>query len=141
MFASIAGPVSLIIGGVVLSGAGLVCGFIAWRKLKFLATRETEVAKAAAQLRRPCIASLVMCGIAFVINAIFFYFNFTALLGMMEKRRVRRTGCRRRIKRCRHFDLGIVFALAHARNQKANQAHARCAPGVFASRFGIFINN
>ena len=25
-----------------------------------------------------------MCGIAFVINAIFFYFNFTALLGMME---------------------------------------------------------
>ena len=46
MFASIAGPVSLIIGGVVLSGAGLVCGFIAWRKLKFLATRETEVAKA-----------------------------------------------------------------------------------------------
>ena len=29
MFASIAGPVSLIIGGVVLSGAGLVCGFIA----------------------------------------------------------------------------------------------------------------
>ena len=45
---------------------------------------ETEVAKAAAQLRRPCIASLVMCGIAFVINAIFFYFNFTALLGMME---------------------------------------------------------
>ena len=84
MFASIAGPVSLIIGGVVLSGAGLVCGFIAWRKLKFLATRETEVAKAAAQLRRPCIASLVMCGIAFVINAIFFYFNFTALLGMME---------------------------------------------------------
>ena len=27
MFASIAGPVSLLIGGVVLSGAGLVCGF------------------------------------------------------------------------------------------------------------------
>ena len=64
MFASIAGPVSLIIGGVVLSGAGLVCGFIAWRKLKFLATRETEVAKAAAQFKaalhprslRSCVA-------------------------------------------------------------------------------------
>lgn len=34
MVASVAGPVSLFIGGVLLSGVGLVCAIIALRKLK-----------------------------------------------------------------------------------------------------------
>ncbi len=84
MFSSIAGPVSLFIGGVLLSGAGIVCGIIAWRKLKALGSRETEIAEAANQLKKSCVIALVFCAVAFVLNAISFAFSFSALLAMVE---------------------------------------------------------
>ncbi|MEI3232645.1 MAG: hypothetical protein V8S24_16305 [Gordonibacter pamelaeae] len=50
MVASIAGPVSLFIGGVFLATAGLVCAIIALKKLNALSTRLTDVAAPAKRL-------------------------------------------------------------------------------------------
>ena len=43
MVASVAGPVSLFIGGVLLSGVGLACAIIALRKLNKLIEKRTDV--------------------------------------------------------------------------------------------------
>ena len=50
MVASIAGPVSLFIGGVFLATAGLVCAIIALKKLNALSTRLTDVTAPAKRL-------------------------------------------------------------------------------------------
>lgn len=84
VFASIAGPVSLLIGGMLLSGAGIVCGIVAWRKLKALESRDTEVAGFARQMKKPCTVALAMCGIAFVLNTVNFVVTMSAMLAMIE---------------------------------------------------------
>ena len=52
MVASVAGPVSLFIGGVLLSGVGLVCAIIALRKLNKLIEKRTDVSALAQRLKR-----------------------------------------------------------------------------------------
>ena len=55
MVASVAGPVSLFIGGVLLSGVGLVCAIIALRKLNKLIEKRTDVSALAQRLKRSAI--------------------------------------------------------------------------------------
>ena len=73
MVASIAGPVSLFVGGVFLATAGLVCAVIALKKLNALSTRLTDVAAPAKRLKRSCIIGIVVCSIALVLNAVSAY--------------------------------------------------------------------
>ena len=78
MVASIAGPVSLFIGGVFLATAGLVCAIIALKKLNDLSTRLTDVAAAAKRLKRSCIIGIVVC------NAVSAYLMYPAVLEALE---------------------------------------------------------
>lgn len=83
-FVNIAGPISLLFGGMLLSGIGLICGFVARRKLNTLSGRDTEVAQSASDMKRTCRISLIICGIAFAINAVCAAFAVSAMLGMIE---------------------------------------------------------
>lgn len=84
MVASIAGPVSLFIGGVLLSGVGLVCAIVAFRKLKKLIAKHTDVSMLAQRLKRSAIVGMAVCGVAFALNAISFYLMMPVVLEMME---------------------------------------------------------
>ena len=84
MVASISGPVSLLIGGVLLSGVGLVCAIVAFRKLKKLIAKHTDVSVLAQRLKRSAIVGMAVCGVAFALNAISFYLMMPVVLEMME---------------------------------------------------------
>lgn len=84
MVASIAGPVSLFIGGVFLGTVGLVCGIMAYRKLKQLAAKRTEVGVFASRLKRSSIIGMCVCGVAIVLNGIYAYIMFPTMLEMLE---------------------------------------------------------
>ena len=84
MVASVAGPVSLFIGGVLLSGVGLVCAIIALRKLNKLIEKRTDVSALAQRLKRSAIVGMAVCGVAFALNAISFYLMMPVVLEMME---------------------------------------------------------
>ena len=60
MVASVAGPVSLFIGGVLLSGVGLVCAIIALRKLNKLIEKRTDVSALAQRLKRSAIVGMAV---------------------------------------------------------------------------------
>lgn len=83
-FVNIAGPISLLFGGMLLSGIGLICGFIARHKLDVLSERNTEIAQSASDMKRACRISLIICGVAFAINAVCAAFAVSTMLGMME---------------------------------------------------------
>ena len=82
MVASVAGPVSLFIGGVLLSGVGLACAIIALRKLNKLIEKRTDVSALAQRLKRSAIVGVAVCGVALTLNAISFYLMI--VLEMME---------------------------------------------------------
>lgn len=84
MVASVAGPVSLFIGGVLLSGVGLVCAIVAFRKLGKLIAKHTDVSVLAQRLKRSAIVGMAVCGVAFALNAISFYLMMPVVLEMME---------------------------------------------------------
>lgn len=84
MVASIAGPVSLFIGGVLLSSVGLICAIIGLRKLSMLSAKQTGVAAMALRFKRSAIIGLVVCAIALILNAISFYLMFPVVLDMVE---------------------------------------------------------
>lgn len=84
MVGSIAGPVSLFIGGVVLSTAGVVCALLGLRKLNALAKRKTEVSLFAFRLRRSAVVALAICGVALVLNAISFIVMFPLVMEAVE---------------------------------------------------------
>lgn len=84
MVASIAGPVSLFIGGVFLSTVGLVCGFFGFRKLKVLSNKQAKVAAAAARLKRSSIIGIVVCALALILNALSLYIMWPELAQMLE---------------------------------------------------------
>lgn len=84
MVANIAGPVSLFIGGVLLSTVGLVCAVVAFAKLKKLETKDARIAMTAKQLKRSSIVGIVICAIALVLNAISFFILLPEVLKMVE---------------------------------------------------------
>ena len=87
-FANIAGPVSIIIGGVILSGAGLICAFIARRKINDLLNAECSPSEAFKQriltAARPGAVALVICAIALILNAISVAIMMPILLSAMQ---------------------------------------------------------
>ncbi len=84
MVANIAGPVSLFIGGMLLGTAGLVCAIIACRKLRRLMTKQDEIARIAARLKRASFIGMGICGVAIVLNGISMYFMYPVILEMLQ---------------------------------------------------------
>ena len=85
--ANIIGPVSLIIGGILASSIGLVFAFIALYKIKRTAAsvnlnvqqrQETEL------LFKSAKVSLVICGIAFILNLITFIMSIMVLMQFLQ---------------------------------------------------------
>ncbi len=87
-FANIAGPVSIIVGGVILSGSGLVCAFIARQKINDLLKSDHSQNEAFRQriltAARPGAVALVICAIALVLNAISVAIMMPILLSAMQ---------------------------------------------------------
>ncbi len=82
--ANILGPVSIFIGGVLASIAGLVCGFLARGKLKRLMESKRPVAHQAGKLERSCNIALIVCGVALVLNAIFLVMTVITFVEMLD---------------------------------------------------------
>lgn len=84
MVASLAGPVSIFIGGVFLSTVGLVCAIVGLNKLNGLAKKNSDFVLAVKRLKRVCITAIVICGIALVLNAISAYLMYPMVLEAIE---------------------------------------------------------
>lgn len=72
MVALIGGPVSLLIGGIPLSTAGVICSFIAFTNLSKLGARAMESGSIEKRLYIQSIVALAICVITLISNAIFF---------------------------------------------------------------------
>lgn len=70
--AVIGGPVSLILGGVLLSGIALVCAIVGYTKIKKVMDMPTSSKAISDSLRRQSLICIVVCSAALVINAAFF---------------------------------------------------------------------
>ncbi len=64
----IAGPTSLILGGVLLGAIGMACAIIAFRRLGKLSHIKGEIGQTASKLRKTCITAITVTGIALAIN-------------------------------------------------------------------------
>lgn len=88
MFSNIAGPVSLIIGGVLLSGAGLICAFLARRKINELlracAANDRDFQQRVLSAARPGAAAIIICAIALLLNAISVALMLPMVLSAMQ---------------------------------------------------------
>ena len=72
-FANIAGPVSLIIGGVLLSTAGLICSLIARSRINTMLKEQPQdqaFSQKVMQTAKPGAIALIICTIALVLNVI-----------------------------------------------------------------------
>ena len=83
MVASVAGPVSLFIGGVLLERRGTGLRIIALAADKLIEKR-TDVSALAQRLKRSAIVGVAVCGVALTLNAISFYLMMPVVLEMME---------------------------------------------------------
>ena len=82
--ATIAAPVSLLFGGVLLSSIALICGIVGQRKLKSIHPK-TAQEKAAIQVALKSVRmALIMCAIALVLNAVSMYFMYPTYLEILE---------------------------------------------------------
>lgn len=83
-FAYIAGPLSLFIGGMLLGVIGLICAGLAYKKLGVLQHKEQTIAQNASELKRSAKVALIICGVAFALNAVSMYLMFPIILEMMQ---------------------------------------------------------
>ena len=87
-FANIAGPVSLIIGGVALSTAALVCALIARSKINKLLQRcnpaQTAFQQEIMSATKPGAVAIVISAIALVLNTISIAIMMPILLNAMQ---------------------------------------------------------
>lgn len=72
MVGLIGGPVSLLIGGIPLSTAGVICAFIAFSNLSKLGARDKESGSIEKRLYIQSIVALAICTIALIANVYFF---------------------------------------------------------------------
>ena len=82
--AYIVGPISLLLGGVLLSSAGVFCAFAAYLKLKALAAKQALDATMQAALRTSVVRALVLCGIALVLNAVSLYMLYPMMSDYLD---------------------------------------------------------
>lgn len=84
MAGNILGPVSLLIGGVFASLAGLICGFIAHHKIVRLIEKQAGNTADVLAAKRSCAISLTICGVALILNAISLVMGVMMLMQMIE---------------------------------------------------------
>lgn len=82
--ANIMGPVSLIIGGMPLSIAGIVCAVLAYRGAKKVGEGSSQSAAFAQNFMRSARVSIIICCIAFVLNAISFAMFMPTLMEIVN---------------------------------------------------------
>ena len=83
-FAFVAGPLSLFFGGVLLGGAGALCAGLAYRKLRALATKSSEVADTAQKMLKSARTSLIICLVSVAINAVSLAFMYPVIMQMLQ---------------------------------------------------------
>lgn len=83
-FANVLGPVSLLIGGVLMGAAGLTCAIIARLKAKRLMGRSPEIAKEASKCMKSTTVSIVICIVAIAINAVAIYIYMPVILETLQ---------------------------------------------------------
>lgn len=82
---NIMGPVSIFIGGVVLSLAGVICAVISMSKFKRLASSaDAAVSAVAKRLSKAAAVSVSICAVALVVNAISAAIMFPILMDAVE---------------------------------------------------------
>lgn len=84
MAGNILGPVSILIGGIFASTAGLICSLIARHKAKRLEENQRQSQANAAILKRSCNITLAICGVTLVLNAISLVMTMTMFMQMVE---------------------------------------------------------
>lgn len=84
MVGSIAGPVSLFIGGVLLSTVGAVCAFLGLRKVNKLTGEQANTGILLSSMRRSATIALVVCGLAIVLNGISSIIMFPIILEAVQ---------------------------------------------------------
>ena len=83
-FAFIAGPLSLFIGGMLLGTIGVICAFLAYRKLHSLAQKTNETASIARGMLKSARTALVICLVAVALNAVSFAIMFPVIEQMLQ---------------------------------------------------------
>lgn len=82
--ASICGPVSVFIGGMLLSGVGIVCGFLGMRRADRIENGDKEVKEAATRARRSCVVALIVCAVAFALNAAYSFYMYPIIMDAVQ---------------------------------------------------------
>jgi len=84
-FTRVAAPVSLLIGGVLLSGISLICAIISYLKITKVLKRHRELDLDDYRLFiRPVKIALLMAVLALIINAAFLYVEYPRILEAVE---------------------------------------------------------
>lgn len=84
-FTRVAAPVSLLIGGVVLSGISLICSIISYLKITRVLKRHRELDLDDYRLFiRPVKIAILMAVLALIINAAFLYVEYPRILEAIE---------------------------------------------------------
>ena len=83
-FAFIAGPLSLFVGGMLLGTIGVICAFLANRKLHSLAQKTNETASIARGMLKSTRTALVICLVAVALNAVSFAIMFPVIEQMLQ---------------------------------------------------------
>ncbi len=82
--ANVAGPISLFIGGVLLSGIGLVCGIVSFVKFKRVGDGHPEKPLVGKLLKRQAAVGIGISGIALVINLVAAIMLFPVIMDAVE---------------------------------------------------------
>ncbi|WP_124061294.1 hypothetical protein [Gordonibacter sp. Marseille-P4307] len=82
--ANIAGPISLFIGGILLSGVGMVCGIISFVKFKRVGDSHPEKPLVGKLLKRQAAVGIGISGIALVINLVAAIVLFPVIMDAVE---------------------------------------------------------
>lgn len=82
--ANIMGPVSLVIGGMPLSIAGIVCAALAYRGARNVGEGSSPSAPFAKNFMRSARVSIVICCIALVLNAVSFAMMLPVLMEVLN---------------------------------------------------------
>ncbi len=84
LVASIAGPVSLFIGGTLLDIAGLICGIISYVSLKKFLSQPSRQSDYARALKRTTVAAMAICCVAMALNIATVIAIMPELMQMLE---------------------------------------------------------
>jgi len=84
MAANIMGPVSLFIGGTLLSSVGVVCAILGWKKMKDLSVTGSSMALTAITALKASKVSVGVCIVALLLNVIAMALIMPEMLALLE---------------------------------------------------------